>query len=56
MMKNFERTVPNVTPEDLQFIREYTNLPVDKKILISGIVIGVSLDDKNQALKKLKMA
>lgn len=56
MVKDFEKTVPDVTSEDLKFIQEYTNLPADKKILVNGIVIGVNLDEKNRAIKELKMA
>ena len=55
-MKDFEKAVPDVTPEDLKFIQEYTRLPADKKILVSGIVIGVNLDERNRAFKVLNMA
>ena len=50
------QVVPDVTPEDLKFIQEYTRLPADKKILVSGIVIGVNLDERNRAFKVLNMA
>lgn len=48
MTKEFEKNISNVTLEDLVFIREYMQLPTEKKILIKGIVIGVNLDEENQ--------
>lgn len=48
MIKDLEKNITTITSEDFEFIRDYAQLPPEKKILINGIVIGLNYSNENE--------